>query len=222
MVGVDGSPKLTALRAGEIGTPEGVHGHASSAIAPSEVTALEPAAVALRAHHHGAGHEAVDHGGGVDGGIWKSDHAGPLVAGGHQLQVGGLALEGDVADLADDEEGIEPQAAELGVQAAGGMRLGQSVDPLGGGGEATRWPTLQARMDRRWAGGPCPCRLVPGTPSSPGPQGIPRPRGGRPRSRAVMRWSSERNSSSVLRAEKRAHGCGPPRRWTGERRGVST
>jgi hypothetical protein len=50
-------------------------------------------------------------------------------------QVGGLGLEGHVADLVDDQQRIAAQAAQLVLQPAGVMGLGQPADPLGGGGE---------------------------------------------------------------------------------------
>ncbi len=92
--------------------------------------------------------EPVDHGG-RDGGVAEDlapaaegfvagdVEAGPLVAAADQLeeQVGGLGLEGDVADLVDDEERVATQAEQLVVEPAGAVGLGQGVDPFGGGGE---------------------------------------------------------------------------------------
>ncbi len=65
------------------------------------------------------------------------DHAGPLVAGRHQLeeQVGGLALERDVAHLVDDDERHPGEAAQLVLELAGVVSGAEAVDPLGGGGE---------------------------------------------------------------------------------------
>ena len=54
-------------------------------------------------------------------------------AGGDQLeeQVGGLGLEGDVADLVDDEQWVAAEPVELGLQPAGGMVVGEAGDPFG-------------------------------------------------------------------------------------------
>ncbi len=62
---------------------------------------------------------------------------GPFVAGGDELeeQVGGFGFEGDVADFVDDEERVAAEAAELVVEPAGGVGVGEAVDPFGGGGE---------------------------------------------------------------------------------------
>ena len=50
-------------------------------------------------------------------------------------QVRGVLLEGDVADLVDDEEPVGAQSGELVGQAAGVVGVLQSGDPFGGGGE---------------------------------------------------------------------------------------
>jgi hypothetical protein len=81
---------------------------------PAQVTVLEPIAVALEADDLGVMHQPVDHGRGHHGVaedlapspellVGGDDDAGPLIAGGHQLeeQVGRLGLEGDVADLVE-------------------------------------------------------------------------------------------------------------------------
>ena len=99
--------------------------------------------------------EAVDHGGGHDvvaehfapaaerlvGG---DDEAGPLVAGGHQLeeQVGGLGFERDVADFIDDEQRVAAEPDEFLLQPAGVMGFGQTGHPLAGGGEQHPVPGL--------------------------------------------------------------------------------
>src|SRR5215472_18356129 len=65
------------------------------------------------------------------------DQAGPLVAGGHQLeeQVGGLGLERDVADLVDDQQRVAAEPDQFGLQSSAVVGLGQDADPVGGGGE---------------------------------------------------------------------------------------
>jgi hypothetical protein len=91
--------------------------------------------------------QAVDHGGGhngiaedfspaTEGLVGGDDHRRPFVARRHQLeeQVGGLGLEGDVADLVDDQQRDATEAGELVVQAALGMGLTETADPLGRGG----------------------------------------------------------------------------------------
>ena len=81
------------------------------------------------------------------------DQAGSLVAGRDQLeeQVGGLGLEGDVADLVDHDQRVAAEADELGLQPAGVVGVGEAGDPLGGGGERDPVPGL-AGPDRE-AGG---------------------------------------------------------------------
>ena len=119
--------------------------------------------------------EAVDHGRGDDGvaedlapaaeGLVRGhDDAGPLVAGRDQLeeQVGGFAVEGDVADLVDDEERDAPEPAQLVVEPCRrrGPRRGGSTHSAAVA-KATRCPARQARMPSaiaRWVlpvpGGP--------------------------------------------------------------------
>src|SRR3954453_16560007 len=114
----------------------------------AEVSVFESVAVALEGDDLGVVDQAVDHGGGDDlvaedlapaaeGLVAGHDQAGPLVAAADQLeeQVCGLGFERHVADLVDDQQRIATQAAELVLQPAGVMGLGQPGDPLGGGGE---------------------------------------------------------------------------------------
>jgi hypothetical protein len=77
------------------------------------------------------------------------DQAGPLVAGGHQLeeQVGRFGFEGDVSDLVDDQQWVAAQADQFGLQLAGVVGLGQRVDPVRGGGKQDPVPGL-AGSDR--------------------------------------------------------------------------
>ena len=60
-----------------------------------------------------------------------------VVAIAHQLeeQVGGLGFDGDVADLVDDEQRVAAESAQLALQPAGVMGVGEAGDPLGAGGE---------------------------------------------------------------------------------------
>src|SRR5258708_6443022 len=93
-------------------------------------------------------HETVNHGGGhgvvtedlapaAEGFVGADDQAGPLVSGRHQLeeQVGGLALERDVAHFVDDDERESSETTQLVLEFAGVVGGTESVDPLGGGGE---------------------------------------------------------------------------------------
>ena len=69
---------------------------------------------------------------------------GPFVAGADELeeQVGGLGLEGDVADLVDDQQRDAAEPDELVLEAAGVVGVGEPGDPLGGGGECDPVPGL--------------------------------------------------------------------------------
>jgi len=87
-----------------------------------------------------------------EGLVGGDDDARPLVAGGDELeeQVGGFAVEGDVADLVDDEQRGPPQPRELGVQASFGVGVAEASHPLRGGGEGDAMsgltgPDAQAR-----------------------------------------------------------------------------
>ena len=64
------------------------------------------------------------------------DHGALLVAGVDELEeeVGGLGVDGDVADLVDDEQGGASVVSELVVEAVGAARRGEGVDELGEGG----------------------------------------------------------------------------------------
>src|SRR5207248_7928920 len=99
--------------------------------AAAEVAVAEPVAVALEAEDFGVVDEPVDHGGGDglvaedlapggEGLVAGDDQAGALVAAGDERehQVGGLGVEGDVADLVDDHERDPEQPAKLLVEAA--------------------------------------------------------------------------------------------------------
>src|SRR5712691_1924290 len=99
--------------------------------AAAEVAALEAVAVALQAEDFGVVGEPVDHGGGDglvaedlapggEGFVAGDDQGGALVAAGDERehQVGGGGVEGDVADLVDDEQRRPEQPAQLVVEAA--------------------------------------------------------------------------------------------------------
>jgi hypothetical protein len=86
--------------------------------------------------------KAVDHGGGhhgvsehlappAEGLVGGDNDARPLVAGGDQLeeQVGRLGVEGDVADLVDDDERVAPEAGEFLVECAGVVGLAEVSGP---------------------------------------------------------------------------------------------
>jgi hypothetical protein len=47
----------------------------------------------------------------------------------------GVLLEGQVADLVDDDQPVAAQAGELGGELAGAVGVGESGDPLSRGGE---------------------------------------------------------------------------------------
>ena len=75
---------------------------------------------------------------------------GPFVAGGHELeeQVRGFGLEGDVADLVDDDQRVAAQPGEFGLQPSVVVGVGEAGDPLGGGVEQDPVPGL-AGPDRQ-------------------------------------------------------------------------
>jgi len=99
-----------------------------------------------------------------EGFVVGGDQAGSFVSGRDQLeeQVGGVGFERDVADFVDDQEGVAAECAEFVVEAAGVVGVGESGDPVGGGGEQGAVPAWQALI-------PIPtarCVLpVPGGPS---------------------------------------------------------
>ena len=172
--------------------------------------------------------EAVDHGGGDDGvaqhfappseGLVRGDdHRGAFVAGGDELeeQVGGLGFEGDVADFVDDDEGVAAEAAEFVVDAVGVVGGGETVDPFGGGGEGDAVAGLagaDGQAMARWVlpvpGGPRNTTLSRAAMKSRAPRWAMT-------SHFRERWWSKSNSSSVLRAGKRAARMriSPPLAW---------
>jgi hypothetical protein len=67
----------------------------------------------------------------AEGLVGGDDERGAFVAGADQReeQVGRLGLERDVADLVDDEQRIAPQPDEFCLQPAGGVGLGEPLQP---------------------------------------------------------------------------------------------
>jgi hypothetical protein len=131
----------------------------------AEVSVFEAVAVAFEGDDFGVVDEAVDHGGGdhvvtehlappAERLVGRDDQAGPLVAGGDELeeQVRGLRLERDVADLVDDQQRVAAQPDELGLQPSGVVGLSEAGDPSGGGGEQDAVPCGARLFDRAWPG----------------------------------------------------------------------
>jgi hypothetical protein len=121
---------------------------------------LEAVAVALEGEDLGVVDEPVDHccGGGVvaedlapcaEGLVAGDDQACALVAAAdeHEHEVRGLRVEWDVADLVADQERVALEAAQLVLEAALALRVGEQSDPLGGGAEQHTLPG-EARADR--------------------------------------------------------------------------
>jgi hypothetical protein len=92
--------------------------------------------------------EAVDHGRGdhvvaedltpaAERLVGGDDQQRAFVAGRDELeeQVRRLRLEGDVADLVDDQQWVAAQPGQLGLEAASGVGVGEAGDSPGGGGE---------------------------------------------------------------------------------------
>ena len=99
--------------------------------------------------------EAVDHGGGDDfvaedfapaseGQVGGDQDRALFVAGRDELeeQVRGVGVEGDVADLVDDDQLVAADLLQLGLQSAGVVGGGQAGDPVGGGVEQDAVPGL--------------------------------------------------------------------------------
>ena len=88
-------------------------------------------------HRCGDGLVAEDAAPAAEGQVGGQDQRGVFVAAADELeeQVGGLGFEGDVADFVDDQQRIAAQAAQLVLEPAGVVGVGQPGDPLGGGGE---------------------------------------------------------------------------------------
>jgi hypothetical protein len=74
---------------------------------------------------------------GPEAAVAGDDDRAAFVAAGdeREQQVGGLALQGEVADLVDDEQPVEVQASQLVVEAVAVLGAFEAVDPLLGGGE---------------------------------------------------------------------------------------
>ncbi len=104
---------------------------------------LEPVAVALKDDDLGVMHEAVDHGCDRDGVaedfrpggerlVRAHDQAGSFVASRdhREKQRGGVGVEGDVADLVDDDERNAAESFEFFFEPAGASRFAESADPV--------------------------------------------------------------------------------------------
>jgi hypothetical protein len=115
----------------------------------------ESVGVAVEGDDVGVVDEAVDDGGGDDlvgedvapaaeGPVAGEDGGGGLVAGRDQVedQVGGAGVEGDVADLVDDQQRDPGQAAQFGLEAVAVVGAGQAHHPVRGGGEGDLVPGL--------------------------------------------------------------------------------
>src|SRR5919197_3891155 len=113
-----------------------------------EVLVPQPVAVSLEGQDLGVVDEPVDHRRGDDlvaedlapareRLVRGDDHRGPLVARRDQAehQVRRLGVEGDVADLVDDDQRHEAEPAQLGLEVAGALRVAEPRHPLGRGGE---------------------------------------------------------------------------------------
>lgn len=74
----------------------------------------------------------------AEGFVGGHDQAGSFVAGGDELeeQVGRFGFEGDVADLVDDQQWQAAEFDQFVLEVAAVVGGGESVDPLGGGGES--------------------------------------------------------------------------------------
>src|SRR5215204_7493831 len=74
---------------------------------------------------------------GTEGLVAGDDHRCALVAGGHEREheVGGFGVKRDVADLVDDDQRDEPEAAQLGFEVALAFGVGEAGDPFGRGRE---------------------------------------------------------------------------------------
>ena len=104
-------------------------------------------------HRGGDGVVAEDLAPAAEGLVGGDDQGGAFVAGGDELeeQVRGFGFEGDVADLVDDQQRVAAEPAQLVLQPAGVVGVGEPVDPFGRGGELDPVPGL-AGADRE-AGG---------------------------------------------------------------------
>ena len=73
----------------------------------------------------------------LNGRLDVRDQRGVLVAAGDELeeQVRGVLLEGQVADLVDDDQPVAPQPGELVGEPSGAVGLGEPGDPFGRGRE---------------------------------------------------------------------------------------
>ena len=170
--------------------------------------------------------EPVDHRGGDDvvaedlapgaeGLVAGDDHRGAFVAVGDEAehQVGGFGVERDVADLVDDEQRDERQARSSASRLPWRLASERRATHWVAVANCTRWPARHARIESAIARWVLP---VPG-----GPSRITFSRACRksscPRCSITVflteRWKVKSNSSSVLRAGKRAALIRPSPPW---------
>ena len=86
----------------------------------------------------------------LEAAVGGDDDRAALIAAGDEReeQVGGLALEGQVTDLVDDDEPVALDPTQLGVERVRVLRGLKPVDPLLGGRERDPLPAL-AGLDRQ-------------------------------------------------------------------------
>jgi hypothetical protein len=109
-------------------------------------------AVDHRRRHHGI---AEDPAPAPEGFVGGDDDAGPFVAGRDELeeQVGRLGLEGDVADLVDDDERVAPRRVSSLCRRSAWWASARRATHSAAVAKATRCPASQARSDSpmaRW------------------------------------------------------------------------
>src|SRR5262245_42565644 len=160
---VNGKPKFPTCGKRTFPTPGLLRGLGGADEAGLELV-LEPVGIAPGVEGDGVVEDAVQDRGGDDpvpedlapapeALIAGEDHGAALVAAADQLeeQVGALAVDGQVADLIDDEQPGHGVDLEFVVQAALGQRLRQGGDEDGGGGEqhaVAVFNGLEAEADR--------------------------------------------------------------------------
>ena len=81
-------------------------------------------------HRGGDDLVAEDAGPGAERQVGRQDQGGVLVPGGDELEeeVGGVLLEGQVADLIDDDQPAAPQSGELLWESSSAVGIGESGD----------------------------------------------------------------------------------------------
>src|SRR6266508_5786303 len=130
-------------RSGEVAERRSLSGGRDAGAAFAQAVAL-----AFEGDHGGVVDEPVDQGGGDDGvaedlaplleaAVRGDGDRAALVAAGDQGEerVGGLALQGEVADLVDDEQVVAREPAQLLLELVAVLRGLEAADPLLGGRE---------------------------------------------------------------------------------------